>query len=215
MGDLSIEASFGQDIKPHIAQLAELRIRGFRDFPYLYAGSVAYERHYLEGYLTEPRAMLLRVLDGGQLVAAATATPLVSSTEIVADGPALFAAAGHDPKTFYYYAEILVEPSHRGRGIAPLVYAERQRYAQGWGYQHLCLAVVQREPDHPLKPRDYKSPERIWARDGFVPTDMTFTFQWPTIQVDGRVVEADNRMRFWTKSLVSQPTAATRPLPPS
>lgn len=201
MVDLRIETSFGRDIAPHIAELAALRIRGFRDFPYLYEGSLDYERHYLEGYLAEPRATLIRVLDGDKLAAAATSTPLASSADIVAEAPELFAAAGHAPKDFYYYAEILVEKAYRGRGIAQLVYAERERLAQSWGYEHLCLAVVERDEHHPLRPADYQSPERIWRRDGFVKTDITFTYSWPTIHADGHVAEVDNPMRFWTKDL--------------
>lgn len=198
---LRYETSFGAAIAPHVDALASLRISGFRAFPYLYEGSVAYEKAYLAGYLQDPRAMIIRVLDGDRLVAAATACPLATCADVVADAPRLFAAAGHDPKTFYYYAEILVEPAYRGRGIAQAIYAERERHARAFGYAYLCLAVVVRAPDHPLKPKNYVSPERIWIRDGFVPTDIEFAYHWPTIQADGRVVEQDNPMRFWMKRL--------------
>lgn len=36
--------SFGKDIAPLIPRLAELRIKVFHDFPYLYEGSLEYEK---------------------------------------------------------------------------------------------------------------------------------------------------------------------------
>jgi len=198
---LRLETMTGAAIAPHIPEVAELRIRLFRAFPYLYEGSLDYERRYLEGYTREPRATLIRVLDGDRLVGVATAVPLASASDIVAEAPRLFAQAGYDPATFYYYAEILVDPAYRGRGVAKLVYAERERLARQWGYRNLCLAVVKRPADHPLKPKDYVSPERIWQRDGFVRTGIEFAYHWPTIQPDGMVVDQDNPMIFWVKAL--------------
>jgi GNAT superfamily N-acetyltransferase len=153
------------------------------------------------GYLEEPRSLLVRAQDDGKTVAVATACPLASASDIVAEAPPLFTAAGLDPAEFYYYAEILVDPAYRGRGIAKEIYRERERRARAWGYRRLCLAVVQRSPNHPLRPPDYQPPERIWIRDGFVKTDIRFAYRWPTIQSGGGVVEQDNLMAYWTKDL--------------
>lgn len=201
MSELTYECHVGPAILPFVPEMAEFRIRGFRAFPYLYEGTTAYEEKYLQGYVHEPRALLVRVLDGRHVIGVATATPLASSADIVAEAPLGFAAAGHDPKTFYYYAEILVTPSYRGRGIARRVYEERERHARQWGYRHLCLAVVERPEDHPLKPNDYAPPERIWIRDGFERTGIRFAYEWPTIQPGGLVVAQQNPMVFWMKEL--------------
>jgi len=201
MSELSYESHVGPAIAPFVREMAEFRIRGFRAFPYLYEGTTAYEEKYLQGYVKEPRALLVRVLDGEQVIAVATSTPLASSADIVAEAPQRFAAAGHDPKSFYYYAEILVNPAYRGRGVARRVYEERERHARAWGYRHLCLAVVERPEGHPLKPKDYAPPERIWIRDGFEKSAIRFAYEWPTIQPDGTIVEQQNPMVFWMKGL--------------
>lgn len=195
---------FGRAIEPFIPEVAAIRIRGFRAFPYLYEGSTAYEESYLRGYAQEPRAMLVRVRDGNETIAIATATPLACSCDIVADGPELLRRAGYEPKEFFYYAEILVDPRYRGRGIAQTIYAMREQTARELGFTKLCLAVVQRPADHPLKPADYVSPERIWVRDGFRQTEAVFAYGWPTIQADGSVREQDNQMRFWVRDLRSK-----------
>ena len=46
--NLSIKTCVGEEIIPFIPQLAELRIEIFRDFPYLYDGTLAYENEYLK-----------------------------------------------------------------------------------------------------------------------------------------------------------------------
>lgn len=192
---------FGAGIAPYVKEVAAIRIRGFRDFPYLYAGSAAYEEAYLSQYLNEPRAMLIRVRDAGETIAVATATPLACSCDIVADAPALLRRAGFVPEAFFYYAEILVDHAYRGRGIARRIYEERERAARSFGYTSLCLASVQRPEDHPLKPRGYVAAERIWIRDGFRRTGVVFPYGWPTIQPDGSVVEQDNPLEFWVRDL--------------
>ncbi len=201
MSTLRLETHLGSEVLPYIRDVATMRIEGFRDFPYLYEGTYEYEEKYLEGYAKEPRAMLIRVLEGDQLAAVATSTPLASSADIVAEAPERFAALGHDPKTFYYYAEILVKKAYRGRGIAEMIYREREKWARKWGYRHLCLAVVQRSKDHPLRPVDYKSPERIWIRDGFTKANVEIIYNWPTILPGGEVAPLDNPMAFWMRTL--------------
>ncbi len=198
---ITLVTRFGAEIAPFIREVAGIRIRGFRAFPYLYEGSLDYEEKYLEMYATEGRAMLVRAMDGEKTVAIATATPLHCSCDIVADAPVLMRRAGFAPETFFHYAEIIVLPEYRGRGIARMIYAEREKTARGFGFTNLCLASVVRAEDHPLKPRDYVPAERVWIKDGFQPTEAYFTYDWPTIQADGSVREEANPMRFWTRAL--------------
>lgn len=41
----------GEQAKPFIPELARLRITVFRDYPYLYDGSMGYEKEYLQTYM--------------------------------------------------------------------------------------------------------------------------------------------------------------------
>jgi GNAT superfamily N-acetyltransferase len=199
--DITVRSFKGSQIAPHIEQIARFRIEGFRSFPYLYEGSTAYEKKYLAGYEREPESLLVCAYNGAELCAVATSLPLCSGSDIVADAAGLFRTSGHRPEEFYYYSEIIVHPAVRGRGIARDIYRVREQHARSLGLPRLCLAVVQRSADHPLRPAGYVPPERIWQRDGFLPTDMTFTYQWPTIQADGSVRNDDNVMRYWIREL--------------
>lgn len=200
--DIVIKSFKGRDISPHVDAIARFRISGFRSFPYLYEGSPEYEKEYLACYEREPDALLVCAYADGVLCGVATSLPLCSGSDIVAGAESLFRTHGRRPESFYYYAEIIVDPVMRGHGIARKIYAVRERHAHSLGLPNLCLAVVQREENHPLRPKTYVSPERIWKREGFVRTDMTFTYEWPTIQPDGNVAEENHLMRFWVRDSV-------------
>ena len=47
---LRLERLSGDKLNQYIPELAELRIRVFRDFPYLYDGDLTYEEKYLQTY---------------------------------------------------------------------------------------------------------------------------------------------------------------------
>ena len=76
MTQLTTTRCSGAEITPHVDALAALRIRVFRDFPYLYDGDVDYERDYLATYERSPRSLAFLVHDGDALIGATTALPL-------------------------------------------------------------------------------------------------------------------------------------------
>jgi len=56
---MRVESFYQQDILPLIPKLAELRIKVFHDFPYLYEGSLDYEKNYLKIYTESSRSGVL------------------------------------------------------------------------------------------------------------------------------------------------------------
>ncbi|MFN5804823.1 MAG: GNAT family N-acetyltransferase, partial [Opitutia bacterium] len=72
----------GPDLAPWIPALGELRIRVFREFPYLYDGDAAYEREYLSVYLRSPRSLAVLALSPeGAPLGATTCLPLADEQE--------------------------------------------------------------------------------------------------------------------------------------
>ena len=53
----------GGDIDAFLPELARLRIRVFREYPYLYEGSAAYEEKYLKTYANVPESVMVLVWD--------------------------------------------------------------------------------------------------------------------------------------------------------
>jgi len=63
---MSLEARVltGAALEARLDEVARLRIAVFRDWPYLYEGSMDYERSYLSTYRTSPGAILVGAFDG-------------------------------------------------------------------------------------------------------------------------------------------------------
>ncbi len=73
----SIQVLSAGDIARYIPEVADLRIRVFREFPYLYDGDAAYEARYLQRYVQASGSVLVLAQDGRRVVGASTGMPLI------------------------------------------------------------------------------------------------------------------------------------------
>jgi hypothetical protein len=76
---ITVRVLRGVALEAALDDVARLRIAVFRDWPYLYDGSLEYEREYLATYRDSPGALLVGAFFGDVLVGASTSTPMVSS----------------------------------------------------------------------------------------------------------------------------------------
>lgn len=196
---LTIRRLTGSDpaLKACLPDLARLRIQVFRDFPYLYDGTVEYEETYLETYTRCPESIVVLVLDGERAVGATTGLPLDAET---AEFQQPFLDAGHDPGRIFYCAESVLLPEYRGRGVYPRFFAEREGHARALGRFDLCtFCCVQRADNHPLRPSDYVPLDRIWSKFGYVKhPELTTTYDWKDVN---ETQASPKPMVFWLKSL--------------
>ena len=72
--EIDVRALRGSDLEAALDEVAQLRITVFRDWPYLYDGTLDYERQYLESYRDNPGALLVGAFHEGRLVGASTST---------------------------------------------------------------------------------------------------------------------------------------------
>ena len=77
---LSLECLSGAALRPHLEAVASLRIAVFRDWPYLYAGDIAYEREYLAAYARSANSIVVLARAGDEVVGASTGLPLAEDT---------------------------------------------------------------------------------------------------------------------------------------
>ena len=117
----------GPQLEPWLDALGALRIRVFRDYPYLYDGTLEYERDYLRTYLDAADSLVVIVTDAhGNPVGATTCLPLSD------EGPEFqspFFEQGHDVSQVLYFGESVLLP-------------EWLRFAQGWYLFVFGSAVV-------------------------------------------------------------------------
>lgn len=187
----------GNAIASVFDDLAKLRITVFRDFPYLYEGSLDYEKEYLKIYSKSERAFLFAVYDGEKMVGATTCIPLSDETNEV---QAAFKNAGSDIGKIFYFGESILLTQYRGLGLGHRFFDEREKHAAGFGtFKTTCFCSVERI-NHPAQPADYRPNDAFWIKRGYhkVP-ELTTTMEWPDI---GETISTPKTMIFWTKEIV-------------
>jgi GNAT superfamily N-acetyltransferase len=176
--------------------LAQLRVRVFRDFPYLYDGDAEYEERYLATYAESPGAFLVAATEGDQLVGAATGTPLGDHDP---DFAAPLIAAGYDPARVFYCAESVLLPDWRGRGIGHAFFDHREEAARRLGLDYAAFCSVIRAADHPARPTDYSPLDAFWRKRGYEPLEGAIAhFSWRDL---GDAEETAKPMQVWIRPL--------------
>jgi GNAT superfamily N-acetyltransferase len=194
MSALEIRPVSGIAVEPWLDELADLRIRVFRDFPYLYDGSMAYERDYLDRYARSEHSVFVLAMEYNRLVGAATALPL---RDAGAELQAPFQTHGPDPEQVFYFGESVLLPKYRGQGVGHRFFDLRELYAQDLGFPITAFCAVVRDRDHPLRPAQYHPLERFWEGRGYRPQDqLTTTLAWQDV---GQARASDKTLRFWLR----------------
>ncbi|MBD1551966.1 GNAT family N-acetyltransferase [Pseudomonas typographi] len=194
---MQIELYHGAAIEPHIPGLARLRISVFREFPYLYDGTLAYEAQYLATYTRSANSLCVIVRSGQMIVGAATALPLADETDNV---KMPFLAAGYDVNKVFYFGESLLLPAFRGLGFGKRFFAEREGHARRLGHFDWCgFCAIQRPADHPRQPPGYYPLHGLWRAQGFEPhPELRAEFNWQDLDERAPSVKP---MVFWLKRL--------------
>lgn len=187
----------GDELVRYLPALAQLRIDVFREFPYLYDGTYAYEAAYLRRYAEQPGAVLVMALVAGEPVGASTGMPMINETEAFRQPVQAF---GLDPSRVFYFGESVLRRDWRGSGIGWRFFDEREAHAEALGgISHLCFCAVDRPADHPLRPADYKPLDSLWNKRGyFREPALTTVFGWKDID---QPEPTDKPMTFWLRAL--------------
>lgn len=197
-----LETLCGSALADALPAVARLRIAVFREWPYLYDGSDAYEVEYLAELARAPDAVIVAAHEGSEIVGAATAAPLVQHSPQFAP---LFAARGIDPALVFYFGESVLLPAWRGQGLGHGFFDHREaaaraaRTADGRVFGHAAFCGVVRAADDRRRPAAYAPLDAFWTKRGFsaVP-GMVGSYAWKEIGADA---ETEHPMQFWLKAL--------------
>jgi len=196
---MSIEVTSltGDAIKPVLPALAKLRIIVFRDWPYLYDGTIEYEEKYLTKFASAKGAVCVIARDGDEVVGASTGAPMIEHADEFAEP---FEKAGYDLRTIFYCGESVLLKSHRGHGLYPKFFEGREAQARTLGgFTKSTFCRVVRPDDHPLKPADYRPLDGYWRKLGYAPVDgIVASYPWKDLD---REQETEHPMQFWMKAL--------------
>lgn len=193
---IELRALTGPALDAALDDVARLRIAVFRDWPYLYDGTLDYERDYLQTYRDSAGAILVGAFDGPRLVGAATGTPM---EDHAADFAAPFAATGVALREIFYCAESVLLPDYRGRGLGHRFFDLREDHARALGRSHVAFCSVMRPGDHPRRPAQYRSNDAFWAKRGYAPLPgVVAEFSWKDL---GDAGESRKPLQFWMRQL--------------
>lgn len=177
--------------------LAQLRLIVFSDFPYLYTGSEEYEREYFRNFTESRDAVIVSAMtDEGNIVGCATGSAL-SSHHSEFSQP--LADAGLPIGSTFYFGESVLFANYRGLGIGHAFFDYREAHAKERGYKRACFCAVERAPDDPRTPPNYRSLEGFWVKRGYAKINgVKSVFSWPE-EPDGPHIE--HRMAYWLREL--------------
>ncbi len=198
---ITVEPLTGGALAQALPALAQLRITVFRDWPYLYEGTLDYEQDYLAKFANARDAVVVAARDGSEIKGVATASPLREHTERFAP---LFAEHGFDPDRIFYFGESVLLSAYRGRGIGHAFFDHRERQARscragGKSFTHAAFCGVVRPVDHPARPGNYVPLDGFWTKRGYVmQAGMLGSYTWQDI---GEPTATEKPMQFWMKPL--------------
>lgn len=193
---MRVERLTGARLDAALDDVAGLRLAVFRDWPYLYHGTLDYERSYLEWYRNSSQAVLIGAFDGDRLVGAATGTPM---TDHANDFAAAFAGRPEPLSDIFYFAESVLLPDYRGRGLGHRFFDEREAHARATGHRHAAFCSVVRPADHPARPPEARALDPFWRGRGYAPVPGAIaTFRWTDV---GEDQDSAKPLQFWMRSL--------------
>ncbi|MGI9574965.1 GNAT family N-acetyltransferase [Alloalcanivorax xenomutans] len=197
MSSVEIRPVSGIAVEPWLDELAGLRIRIFRDYPYLYDGDESYERRYLDRYARSDRSLFVLALEYNQVVGVASALPLEDADQELL---APFQQRGLAPERVYYFGESVLLPEYRGQGIGHRFFDLRELYASDFGFSTTAFCSVVRPVDDPRRPDGYTGLEPFWRSRGYRPAaGLTTGFFW---RDRGEQEETRKAMQFWLRDAV-------------
>jgi hypothetical protein len=199
---IRIKTLSGKDaeLKDYVPALARLRIEIFRNFPYLYDGSMDYEENYLKTYTECPETCVIMALDGEKVVGASTGIPMTFESE---NFQLPFKSHGFNIGEVFYCGESVLLDAYRGQGLYKNFIFGREKHAKSLGrFKWIGFCSVQRDQNHPLRPAGYEPLDGIWNHYGYRKhPEIEATYSWKDIdQAD----ETEHKLVFWLKSIAPE-----------
>ena len=194
---LRIEPMTGEALRRALPALARLRIEVFREWPYLYEGTLDYEANYIERFTRLKGGVIVVASDAGEPVGAATAAPMEGQNR---DVTAPFVERGYDLAKLFYFGESVLKRAYRGRGIGHKFFDEREAVARATpGVEWATFSGVVRAADDPRRDPAYRPLDAFWRKRGYAPVEgLVGHYSWTDI---GDKEQTRKPMQFWMRRL--------------
>ncbi len=196
MANLEFSVLRGPAIRPFLEELAQLRIRVFREWPYLYEGTADYERNYLDVYVQCVASVVVLARAGERIVGASTALPLSAAA---ADFQEPFAGSDFAVEDLFYLGESVLLPEYRGQGAGRRFFELREAAARDEGARHAVFCAIERAAGDLRRPDGYRELAGFWTKLGYIRQPaLRAIFDWAE---PGMTEAMPHPLTFWIKAL--------------
>ena len=191
---VTYQTIYGLDVIPYLDDIARLRITIFREFPYLYEGSLAYEKEYLAKFSRSKESVTILAKDQEEVIGVFTGLPLHLEEETITRS-----IPQEKLLDSFYFSELLLLKAYRKQGIGKNLLQQMETIIkQKAVYQRIVFASILREENHSLKPLDYYSMDNAWKKYGYSKTTDTCQILWKEINQEE---ESPKTLAIWEKAI--------------
>lgn len=199
--NIRLEILKGAQTLPYIHILADMRLKAFCHFPYLYVGNKNDALLYTDIYSKAPQGLFVIALQDVDVVGIFSGLPLTTPVGFLEEWSQDLAKIGVNVDKCFYGGELIVDPSFQKQGIGSQLIKRFTQEVKAMGFDRIALVTAIRPLNHPLRPPIYFDTDTIWGKYGFRKTPVEFQFCWPTKQLNGTVKEEINKLRCWIAQL--------------
>lgn len=194
---LKIRTLTGPEARSQFDQIAEMRLRNFKEFPYLYKGNKEYEWEYLNNsYFCSPSAQILLVEDDQKIVGFSNTICL---TEEIDHFKKPFIEQHLNTDDYFYIGEVILDPLYRGKSLFYNISRWIAERAVQGNYKYMLCYSVMRDDLDPRRPYAFQPVEKIWQKLGFVKDSrLTVSCTWPQIDTNK---EEENKLAAWVRKI--------------
>lgn len=195
-----IRLLMGDAIQEIIPFVITQRIDQYREYPYLYEGSIEEETESLRIFAQLPQSAVAVAYHEDKPVGFITGTPLIGYGHHFEGSIQAFENDGKNPKDYYYFADVLILPEHQGKSLATRLFEIFEAHCRNLGFPYISF-VSESHAEHPLKPADYKEVDLIWQHFGYQKTNIVIYISWNTIQSNDPSQDQAHELPYWIKML--------------
>ncbi|MDO4570881.1 MAG: hypothetical protein Q4D38_10885 [Planctomycetia bacterium] len=185
----------GNEIEPHLESLGRLRLKVFREYPYLYEGALETEVEHLKCYSRDASGMLLALFDDAdRLVGAATGLPALAPWE---DASLLVFDPQREGKTFYW-GEFILEKPFRGKKWGQEMYRRgEETIFRTLGFENIGIYMIRTSEADAKRPADYLDVKEFVKRRGYrLLPDAQVVWDWAPV---GETRKVPHTLDAWLK----------------
>src|ERR1700722_3489588 len=146
----------GQEITPYVQEITDLALTVYRDYPYLYEGTVDEYYPAIEHYTHSSDGIACLFFNNNQLVGAAIGMPMNEMRDKY-KLPLVNARPEENFDQLFYLGELLLLKEYRGQGLGKQMYLEFENTVRELAFTKICFCKIDESEQNPLAPENYKS----------------------------------------------------------